>query len=49
MISRILQKANTEIKQEMEQLLRGDTLEKKLDEEIIFNQLDENEDATIAL
>lgn len=49
LISRILQKANTEIKQEMEQLLRGDTLEKILDEQIIFNQLDENEDAIWSL
>lgn len=44
-----LQAADASIKQEMEQLMNGGCLEKKLDEQIIFSQLEEEEDALWSL
>ena len=49
LISRLLQSANKEIKQKLESLLKGGTITEIMDEQIVFNQLDENVDAIWSL
>ena len=49
MASKLIQQGSKDIKLKMEQLINGETIEVELDEEIIFTQLDENEDAIWSL
>lgn len=45
----LIQRGSTEIKQTMEDLLQGKNFEARIDEQIVFNQLDGNEDAVWSL
>lgn len=49
LIGALLQQGNTEIKKAMEDLLRGNSLEVELDEQIIFNQLKKRKNAIWSL
>ncbi len=49
LISRLLQSASKGIKQKLESLLKGGIITEILDEQIVFNQLDENVDAIWSL
>jgi hypothetical protein len=45
LVGKLLREGNPEIKQEFEELLQGGALHKTIDEQIVYNQLDTNEDA----
>ncbi len=47
--STLIQKGSPDLKQQMEQLLNGEELETGLDEQIVFNQLDNSEEAVWGL
>ena len=49
LVSSLLQKSSPEIKHDMELLLKDETITVVLDEQIVFNQLDEDEDAIWSL
>ena len=49
LVSRLLQTASTQVKELMEELLRGGTIVVNFDEQIVFNQLDTNESAIWSL
>ncbi len=49
LLSRLLQSANKETKQKLEKLLKGGTITESLDEQLVFDQLDENVDAIWSL
>ena len=49
LIAKLLQQSNSDIKVVMENLLYGKQIEEVLDEEIVFEQLDENENAIWSL
>ena len=49
LVSRLLQTASAEVKELMEELLRGGTIVVNFDEQIVFNQLDTNESAIWSL
>ena len=49
LIGSLIQKGSAEIKENMEQLMRGEPLKVCLDEQIIFNQLDTDENAIWSL
>lgn len=49
LISRLLQTASVDIKNKMESLLNGDEIIVNFDEQIVFNQLDQNENAIWSL
>ena len=49
LINKLLKSANTDIKKMFQQLLQGEEIETEIDEQIVFNQLDENEDAIWSL
>lgn len=42
LVNSLIQKGNTDIKQTMEDLLRGESFETKIDEQIVFSQLNDN-------
>ena len=49
LVSALIQKGDTGIKQTMEDLLRGESFETKLDEQIVFSQLDDDAQAVWSL
>lgn len=49
LISSLIQKGTVNIKQTMEQLLKGESFETVIDEQIVFNQLDSNPEAIWSL
>lgn len=49
LVSRLLQTASSEVKELMEELLRGGSIVVNFDEQIVFNQLDTNESAIWSL
>ena len=49
LINSLIQKSSPEVKHNMECLLKGETITVAIDEQIIFNQLDENEEAIWSL
>ncbi len=49
LLNTLIQSGTSDIKQTMEMLLAGGSFESKIDEQIIFNQLDENENAIWSL
>ena len=49
LINMLLQSSSSEIKKKMEKLLQGNSITVEIDEQIIFNQLDEDEDAIWSL
>lgn len=49
LISRELQKSSPQIKHQMEELLNGGTVESVVDEEVIYSQLEQNEEAIWSL
>lgn len=49
LINTLIQKGNKEIKMDMECLLKGESIQVSFDEQIIFQQLEENEDAIWSL
>lgn len=49
LISSLLQRADADVKEEMEMLLKGECLEKILDEQIIFDRLEKEENAIWSL
>ena len=49
LINRLLQEASAEIKKKMELLVKGEIIQLTIDEQIVFNQLNETEDAIWSL
>ncbi len=49
LVSNLVQKASEDIKISFEQLLKGETIEETIDEQIVFNQLDNDESAIWSL
>ena len=49
LVSRLLREGSERIKREFEALLRGEVLRCSIDEQIVFNQLDQDEDAVWSL
>ena len=49
LVSKLIQKGDGEIKQSMEKLLKGEHLYCPIDEQIVYNQLEENEEAIWSL
>lgn len=49
LVSRLIRTASTDVKEKMEDLLRGQTITVNFDEQIIYNQLDDNEEAIWSL
>ena len=49
LVGNLLQKGNKEIKMQFEELLHGHSIKSEVDEEIIFNQLDQDESAIWSL
>jgi hypothetical protein len=49
LVGKLLREGNTDIKKKFEILLQGGTIESELDEQIVYNQLDDNEDAIWSL
>ncbi|SFQ51466.1 PD-(D/E)XK nuclease superfamily protein [Lachnospiraceae bacterium XBB1006] len=49
LINRVLREADMDIKSDFEKLLNGDAIETMIDEQIIFNQLDDDPDAIWSL
>ena len=49
LVSRLLQRASSEVKETMEELLKGGTIVVNFDEQIVFNQLDADESAIWSL
>lgn len=49
LINRLLQISSSEIKKKMEDLVKGESIQVMIDEQIIFNQLDEDENAIWSL
>jgi hypothetical protein len=49
LVGKLLREGNSTIKEQFEILLQGGTLEKEIDEQIVYNQLDDNEDAIWSL
>lgn len=49
LVSRLLQRASSEVKETMEELLKGGTIVVNFDEQIVFNQLDNDEGAIWSL
>ncbi len=49
LVSRLLQKGSAEMKESMEELLKGDTIVVNFDEQIVFHQLDTDERAVWSL
>lgn len=49
LVSTLVREGSPELKQQMEQLLKGETLEVELDEQIVFSQLNDDENAVWSL
>lgn len=49
LVSKLLQEGNAEIKMQFELLLQGEKLHKMIDEQVVYNQLDDNEDVIWSL
>ena len=49
LVSRLIRTASADVKEKMEDLLRGQTITVNFDEQIVFNQLDTNESAVWSL
>ena len=49
LVTKLLREADSDIKSDMEKLLNGGVIETEIDEQIVFNQLDENVDAIWSL
>lgn len=49
LVNSLIQQGNTEIKQTMEELLKGRSFEARIDEQVVFNQLDGNAEAVWSL
>ena len=49
LVSRLLRESDEEIKTDFEELLRGGTIIKEINEEMVFSQLDENKEAVWSL
>lgn len=46
---KLIRQGSSQIKQDFEELLRGETLEKEIDEQIVYDQLDQDENALWSL
>ena len=44
LVSKLIQEGSSDIKEKFEVLLRGDTIQASVDEQIVYNQLDDNEE-----
>ncbi len=49
LVGKLIQEGNIEIKKQFEQLLKGDSIQVSIDEQVIYNQLDNNRDAIWSL
>ena len=49
LVSKLLREGNSTIKQDFEHLMKGESLEKEIDEQIVYNQLDSQENAIWSL
>lgn len=49
LVGNLLRQGNKNIKMQFEQLLLGESIESRVDEEIVYNQLEQNEDAVWSL
>ena len=49
LVSRLIRTASADVKEKMEDLLRGQTITVNFDEQIVYNQLDDNEEAIWSL
>lgn len=49
LVSRLIRTASADVKEKMEDLLKGQTITVNFDEQIVYNQLDHNEDAIWSL
>ena len=49
LVSKLLQEGNAEIKMQFELLLQGEKLHKMIDEQVVYNQLDDNEEVIWSL
>ncbi len=49
LVSRLIRTASADVKEKMEDLLRGQTISVNFDEQIVYNQLDDNEEAIWSL
>ena len=49
LVSRLIRTASVDVKEKMEDLLRGQTITVNFDEQIVYNQLDDNEEAIWSL
>ena len=49
LVSQLIRTASADVKEKMEDLLRGQTITVKFDEQIVYNQLDDNEEAIWSL
>lgn len=49
LVGKLIREGNSEIKEQFETLLQGGTIETELDEQIVYNQLDDNESAIWSL
>ena len=49
LVSKLIQEGGSDIKEKFEVLLRGDTIQASVDEQIVYNQLDDNEEGIWSL
>ena len=49
LVSKLIQEGSSDIKEKFEVLLRGDTIRTSIDEQIVYNQLDDNEEGIWSL
>ena len=49
LVSKLIQEGSSDIKEKFEVLLRGDTIQASVDEQIVYNQLDDNEEGIWSL
>jgi hypothetical protein len=49
LVGKLLREGNSDIKKKFETLLQGGIIESELDEQIVYNQLDDNEEAVFSL
>lgn len=49
LVGKLIQQGSRELKQDFESLMRGESLEKEIDEQVVYNQLDDNENALWSL
>ena len=49
LVGKLLQEGNRSVKEQFEMLLRGENIQVPIDEQIVYNQLDQNESAVWSL